>query len=430
MKTRVAGVVLTAAWAAAQTPAGVPVTIDLPGALQRAREFSQQYLLAQTAMGLAREDRIQAKAAFYPTVNAVSQYIYTQGNGMGSWVYVSNDGVHVYNDQALVHADLFSAAKKADYQRTIAAEAAARARQDIAGRGLVATVVQDYYTVVLAQRHEANARRSVEEARQFLEITQKQERGGEVARADVVKAQLQYQQRQRDLLDAETAAQRSRIALGVMLFPDPMQPFNVSDDLRADLPLQAMDELRGLAVTANPELAAGEAGIKQATAGISMAKAAYYPTLAVDYFYGINANNVAVYGPEGQRNLGSSVVGTLSIPVWNWGATRSRVRQAELVRLQAQFDLTYAQRTLQSNLNSFYVEAQAARAQLGSLGSSVDLATESLRLTLLRYQAGEAAALEVVDAQSTLATARNAFDDGLTRYRLGLANLQILTGRL
>ena len=59
----------------------------------------------------------------------------------------------------------------------------------------------------------------------------------------------------------------------------------------------------------------------------------------------------------------------------------------------------------------------------------MDLSTESLRLTLLRYQAGEANALEVVDAQSTLAQARNAYDDGLARFAVALANLQTLTGR-
>ena len=45
---------------------------------------------------------------------------------------------------------------------------------------------------------------------------------------------------------------------------------------------------------------------------------------------------------------------------------------------------------------------KVAQAQLESLRSSVDLAAESLRLTLLRYQAGEATALEVVDAQNTV----------------------------
>ena len=71
---------------------------------------------------------------------------------------------------------------------------------------------------------------------------------------------------------------------------------------------------------------------------------------------------------------------------------------------------------------------QAAQAQVDSLRSSSDLSAESLRLTLLRYQAGEANALEVVDAQTTLAQARNAYDDGLVRYRVAAATLQTLTG--
>ena len=49
-------------------------------------------------------------------------------------------------------------------------------------------------------------------------------------------------------------------------------------------------------------------------------------------------------------------------------------------------------------------------------------------LTLLRYQAGESIALEVVDAQNTATQARNAYDDGLVRYRVAQANLKILTG--
>ena len=69
-----------------------------------------------------------------------------------------------------------------------------------------------------------------------------------------------------------------------------------------------------------------------------------------------------------------------------------------------------------------------AREQVDSLQHSVDLASESLRLNALRYQAGEATILELVDAQSTLIQARNAYVDGLSRYRLAVANLQTLTG--
>ena len=77
---------------------------------------------------------------------------------------------------------------------------------------------------------------------------------------------------------------------------------------------------------------------------------------------------------------------------------------------------------------SAYREAQTALSQVDSLRSSSDLSGESLRLTLLRYKAGEATTLEVVDAQTTASLARSAYDDGLLRYRLALASLQTLTG--
>ncbi len=419
-----------------QQPPNVPpgaaaevIQLDLPGALQRAQSYSQQFLQAGIAAALAREDRIQARAALFPTLNAFNQYIYTQGNGTPSGVFVANDGVHVYNEQAVVHAELFSFAKRAEYQRAVAAEAAARARKDIASRGLVATVAQNYYALVTAQRHEANARRTLDEARAFLDITEKQERGGEVAHADVVKARLQYQQRQRDLLEAQTNTQKARMGLGVLLFSDIAQQFQIADDLGHETPLPALEEVRTLALSNSPELRAAQAGLKQAGAGVQAARGTYYPSLVIDYFFGIDANVLGFRGPDDRKNLGSVVQATVNVPVWNWGATRSKVRQAELQQRQAQLDLTFAQRTLQSSLNAFYLEAQAARAQLDSLRSSADLSAESLRLTVLRYQAGEATALEVTDAQSTLAQARNAYDDGLARYRLALASLQTLTGR-
>ncbi len=407
-----------------------PVSISLQDALQRAREYSQTYLAANIAIALAQEDRKQARAAQLPSLNYFNQYVYTQGNGTPSGVFVANDGVHIYNSQAVVHEELFSFTARAAYRRTIAAEAVARARAEIAIRGLVATVVQNYYGLITAQRHLINARQSLEEARRFLDLSQKQERGGEVAHADVVKAQLTAQQRERDLMEAQLAVEKAKVALGVILFADVRQEYGIVDDLKDAAALPAFDELQGKALQASPELRAAQAGVQQAGFGISAARGAYIPSLVLDYFFGINANVFGIHGPGDRQNLGSVAQGTVTIPVWNWGATSSKVRAAELQLKQAQQDQQFAQRQLQASLSSFYLEAQSSRAQLESLRSSSELAAESLRLTILRYQGGEATALEVVDAQTTLAAARNAYDDGLARYRLALANLQTLSGTL
>lgn len=406
-----------------------PLTIDLAGALDRARAYSPQFLAAGITAGLAREDRVQAKAALLPTLNSVTGYLYTQGNGTDTGVFVSNNGVHVYDEQATIHSDLYSPVKLADYQRTRALEAAAIARQSVARRGLAVTVIQNYYAVVAAQRRLVNARLSLEEARQFEDLTQKQEAGGEVAHADVVKAQLQRRQRERELSEAEGNVSKTKLNLAVLVFQDLLQPFEVTDDLSADAALLNQDEARRQAVTNNPDIQAAEAGLRAARFGVKSARAEFLPTLSFDYFYGLDANQFALHDPEGHRLLGSVVQASMTIPIWNWGATRSKVRQSELQRQQAQNDVNFAQRGIQANLNEFYLEANIARAQLASLMESVNLAAESLRLTLLRYQGGEATALEVVDAQSAALDARNAYDDGLGRYRMALANLETLTGR-
>ena len=412
------------------TPAlNAPLTINFQEALDRARKYGLEIQTANIAALLAREDRVQAKAAMLPGVQYFNQFIYTEPNGTPSGVFVANDGPHVYNSQGQVHEDL-SWARRAEYRRTLAAEVVAKAKADLAARGIVATLVQDYYAVVIAQRRLANAQRSLGDAQRFLDITQKQERGGEAAHADVVKAQVQTQQRERDVLDAQLAIDKSRLTLAVIIFPDFRQDFTVVDDLDQVGPLATFSEVQDLAMAKSPELRAAQASLQQGRAEVSVARTGYLPVLSLDYFYGIDANQVAIYNRDHQRNLGSSAQATLTIPVWSWGATQSKVRQAELKQKQAQIELTFAQRQLIANLNSFYREAQLAQTQLDSLRKSMDLSAESLRLTILRYQAGEANALEVVDAQTTLAQARNAYDDGLSRYRVALAAIQTLTGTL
>ena len=173
--------------------------------LDQARANSQQFRAAQLASDLAAEDKKQARAALLPSVSGFSQYIYTQPNGTPSGVWVPNDGPHIYAMWLNVHGDVFSLPKWAEYRGAAAAEAVARAKADVAARGLVATIVQNYYGLVAAQRKLASAQQGLREAQQFLDITQKQESGGEVAHSDVVKAQIQVAQRTRDAQDAELA---------------------------------------------------------------------------------------------------------------------------------------------------------------------------------------------------------------------------------
>src|SRR5258706_2837763 len=421
---------LMAAPAAAQPapPADAPLTLQ--AVLDQARLNSQQFRAAQLASDLAEEDKKQARAALLPSVSGFAQHIYTQPNGTPSGVWVPNDGPRVYATYLNVHGDVFSLAKWSEYRSATAAEAVARAKADVAARGLVATIVQNYYGLVAAQRKLASAQQSLREVQQFLDITKRQESGGEVAHSEVVKAQIQVPQRTGDAQDAELALLKSRLGLSVLVFPDFRDTFSVVDDLQTLAPLLPLTDLKATAATNSPDLRAAEASVQQETLGVGVARGGVLPSVSFDYFYGINANEFATYDPEGHRLLGSVAQVQLSVPLWNWGAAQSKLKQAQLRVQAAKSDLTLAQRQLQASIATFHREAEIARDQVASLRQSLDLSTQSLRLTLLRYQAGEVSVLEVVDAQTTLLQARNAYDDGLVRYRVALAALQTLTGTL
>jgi outer membrane protein TolC len=416
-----------AAVSLAQTTAP-PLKLNLQQAIDRARQYGPAFLAANLAAASAHEDAIQARAALLPSVSGLSQFIYTQPNGTPSGVFVSNDGPHVYNQQALVHGEVYAPVKRAEYHRAQAAEAVARAKADVAARGLVAAVVQDYYAMVVAERKLVNTRQALREARQFLDITEQQERGGEAAHSDVIKAQIQLEQRQRDTEDAQLALDKARLAFAVLLFPDFRQDFTVEDDLESAAALPALAQVEEMAGRSNPDVRAAQAAVEQQTHAVESARAAMLPTLSFDYFFGINANRFALHDVENRDNFGPVAQAQVTVPLWTWGAARSKIRQAQIGLEQANNDLRFTQRQLLSTLEAFYQEAQVAGAQVESLKHSAELSAESLRLTLLRYQAGEVTVLEVVDAQSTLTQARNARDDGLARYRLALANLQTLTG--
>jgi outer membrane protein len=414
-----------------QQNTAAPLTLTLQDALARARKINPEYHAALTELGIAKEDRVQSRAALLPNVNYTTEFLYTQGNGTRTNAprFITNNAVHEYVSQGDVHQAL-SLQDIAEYRRTRAAEALARARAEIATRGLVVTVVRAYYGFTVAQRKYASVQHAAAEAQHFLDISQKLEHGGEVAHSDVVKAQIQAQTQQRELQEAELEMNRSRLELAVLIFRDFNENFAVVDDLQTPEPIPSFAEVQSAAGRKNPELRAAMAALDQARQEVAVAWNGFLPSLSFDYFYGIDADQFAIRAPNGDRNLGYAATASLQLPVWNWGANRSKVKQANLRRQQANIELTATQRELLSNLRIFYNEAQTAHAELDSLNQSAELAAESLRLTTLRYQAGEATALEVVDAQNTLTQSRNALNDGQARFRVALANLQTLTGTL
>lgn len=421
-----------------QAPApSQPITLD---EAIRLAEANEPTFAAAEAEGRATQlERKDARAGLLPSAVYHNQYLFTQSNqtraattqgGLSQSlpVFIANNAVHEYYSQASVTENLglaqFSAVRLAD-----ANAAKAAAELEVARRGLVQTVVSLYYTSGASNQKLLVAQRALDEANDFLDVTTKRENAREAAHADVIKARLGVEQRQRDLDDAKLAAAKARLELGVLLYPNPSTDYTLAP-AENPVPLADRAAIEAAAKNNNPEIRSALAGVQVSQAQAAQARAGLLPDLSLNYTYGIDAPEFAKRGPDGARNLGYSAQATLDIPIWDWLTSERKVKEANIRSQAAKALLTNAQRKLLADLAEYYDEADVARRQLASLDASVNDARESLRLTRLRYVNGEGTVLDVVDAESTLISAENAQADGVVRYQAALAQLETLTGRL
>jgi len=432
---------LAGAQSAQSTATPAPITLDQAISLARANEPS--FAAAAAASKVSDLDRSIARAALLPTATYHNQFLYTQaatgatgsGNASASSPgvtsaprFIGNNAVHEYTSQGIV-SETVGLQQITAVARATAAAAVASAELELARRGLTATVVSLYYGSIAADHKLTVAQRALQEATSFTERTEQREAARESAHADVVKAQLQQQQRERDLADATLQQQRSRLELAVLLFPDPRSPFSLAEAAAPPV-LAPRADVEAAATHGNPELQSALGSLRVSSLDVRAARAAYLPDLGLNFAYGIDAAHFATQEADGTRNLGYSATATLDIPLWDWLSTEHKVRQAKILRDVSRTAVSATQRRLTAQLEEAYAEAATARDQLHSLDESVDTARESLRLTNLRYSAGEAIVFEVVDAQNSLTSMELAREDGMIRYETALANLQILTGTL
>lgn len=421
----------------ANSPSNDALTLDQ--VLSRASANEPAFAAAAAEARALALERTNAKAALLPTAIYHNQAIYTKSNGepgtrigqvtsAPSPAFIANNAVREYASQGVFNETL-GFAQVGAIRLASASAARAAAELELARRGLVATVVSLFYATGAGTGKIAVAERAFAEANRFVDITQKREIAGEAAHADVLKAQLSQQQRQRELDEAHLASDKARLELGVLLFADPSTAYTLAVPA-APAALPERTSMETMARQNNPELRSAMASLQVSQAETYSATAALLPDLALNFTYGIDATNFGINGPGGIRNLGYSMSAQLDIPVWDWLSTERKIKASRLRQGAATVALSAAQRRLIANLAEFYAEANAANRQIASLNTTVVTARESLRLVNLRYVDSESTVLDVVDAQNTLLTAETAQIDGNSRYQLALANLQTLTGKL
>lgn len=412
----------------AQTP------LSLDDALRLANAQASTFQSAAINERIAAEDVRQARAAFLPKVTTPLSYIYTSpalGLPPGeprAPSFVSADGIGVTDALVNVSGDFDVAGRlRASLARSRALMAAAHAGTEAAKRTLAQAVIEAYYGLALASAQRSAAEGNLAAAEEFERTTSLLLSGGEVASVDVTRAHLQTLTRRDELERARANEEVAAGALRVFVGYEFSRPINTTD-LALDVPVDSgYQQFKAEEVSRRPEFIQLEQQLRAAQEEIRIAHADRLPSLSYSVNGGFDTDSLKA--PRLKEHTGVSAAITFSIPIFDWGATRSREQQARLRVDLAENERTIALRGFTQQFYAARAQVDSAKARIGVTREGVAKAEDNVTASIARYRAGEAQIVEVTDAQTTLVEQRNALYQAIFDYQTALARLKQATGR-
>jgi outer membrane protein len=304
---------------------------------------------------------------------------------------------------------------------------AANATQDRVVQELFFSAIQGYYQVNAAQAALDSAREAERSSQASLDAATARYKVGVATPADRLQAQTAYSQAVLDRIRAEGTLNTSRGTLANLMGMDAQQGYALqpAPETPATQSFNAnIDELIAEARKRRPDLVAAEAQVAAAQADIDSARAANKPKISVgtDFSYLDRESS----SPVRSGGIGLSV----TVPLFTGFANTYRIRSAneqiearkaarDQVALQIALDVWQAYQNLQT-------ETQSVQTS----GDLVASATQNADVALGRYKAGVGNIIDVITAQSALATARAQRIQSRFNWDIARASLAFSMGRL
>ncbi len=402
-------------------------------ALAQASTFQQSKL----AELIAAEDVRQARAAFLPRITIPSGVIYNSPTlgpvppgtpGAERFSYLASNAVAEYLSLVSATGEIDVGGRlRATLKRGVALLEAARAGTEVARRGLIQAVDEAYYGLALSTARRKSSELSLAAAEDFARITQLMFNAGEVAEVDVTRARLALAGRRDDLEQTRLSELIDAGALRVLVGYDFSTPIEIADLTNALPAAGEVDRFVSSAIANRPEFTQLDAQRRAAEQEAKAARAERLPQFSYSVSGGFDSQSLGLDPLHDHTGVLASA--SVTIPIFDWGASKSRERQARLRAQSVESERNLAVRSFTQQFFAARAQAQSAAARYQLLSASVSDAERNVQASLARYRGGEAAIIEVTEAQNTLAAQRAALYQALFDYQVAKARLAQATAQ-
>ncbi len=300
----------------------------------------------------------------------------------------------------------------------------AGAAYEVARQTAKLTAATDYYSLIQARNKVDIANQSVKDYDGHLTNVNQQYAVGLVAKSDVLASQTSLSQAQTDLVTAQNAANIAEASLNNVIGLPVHTSIQTADKELGYTPYPiTIDEARAYALLHRYELVQSTMAVKEAEQAVVKAKAGDLPTVNASMGKGWQDTK---WQGTGDNNW--SVGATVSWSVWDGGASKEQTKVAKASLEKAKEANAAAVDSVLLDVRKAYLNLRAAEQTITSTKAATEEAQENFRIATLRYQAGVGTNLDVLDAETKLASARNSYVDALYNYNISVATLEQAMG--
>jgi outer membrane protein len=243
-------------------------------------------------------------------------------------------------------------------------------------------------------------RSNVEVLTEQLKQTRDRFNVGEVTRTDVAQAESRLAAGRSALLGAQsnyvTSQANYRRVIGVD--PGRLNPGTPVDRLSPQTLAGAITEGQ----TQSPSVLAAMYGVDIAELGVKISEGALYPNLS------LTASAAKSYQPAYNviKQTSASVLGTLTIPIYQGGAEYSAIRQSKETVGQQRLNLDVNRDQARATVVASWGQLDASKAQIEATTAQVNAAEIALNGVREEARVGQRTTLDVLNAQQELVNAR------------------------